>query len=99
MNPTDDERSWMTAVTFAEAGEWETARLYAPRPRKGRLLAWIERHIVAAAFAEEGLHEDALRIAGIERPADDDALDAILGGRGIRMFCGVLSPAVLHPRR
>jgi hypothetical protein len=97
--PTDDDRSWMTAVTFAEAGEWETARQLAPRPRKGSLFAWIERHLVAAAFAEEGLHEDALRIAGVVRAPEDDALDVILRGRGIRMFCGVLSPAVLVPRR
>ncbi len=89
----------MTAVTFAEAGEWETARQYTPRPRKGRLLAWIERHLVAAVFAEEGLHEEALRIAGVERPKDDGDLDLILGVRGMRMFCGVLSPVVLHPRR
>ncbi len=90
----------MTAVTFAEAGEWETARRYAPLPRRARLLEWIERHLVAATFAEEGLHEDALTIVGARRvPRNEDALEVILGGRGIRMFCGVLSPAVLLPRR
>ncbi len=98
MNPTDSEKSWMTAVTFAEAGEWDTARYYAPHPRKNRLLAWIERHLEAAALAEEGLHDEALRIAGLER-AEEDALDALLRVHGMRIFSGVLSPAVLAPRR
>ncbi len=98
MDPIDSEKSWMTAVTFAEAGEWETARYYAPHPRKSRLLAWIERHLEAAAFAEEGLHDEAMRIAGLKR-AEEDALDALLRVHGMRIFCGVLSPAVLAPRR
>ncbi len=102
MEPTDRDADVMIAVTFAEAGELETARWYAPRPRKGRLAAWIERHLVAAAFAEEGLHDDALRLCGapVRRPEPEaDALDALLRARGVRMFSGVLSPAVLVSRR
>jgi hypothetical protein len=102
--PSDGEKSVMIAVTFAEAGEWETARRYLPPPRRRGLAAWLERHLAAAALAEEGLHEEALRLAGAERPAplrrrEEDALDALLRSRGVRMFRGVLSPAALGARR
>lgn len=100
MKPTDDEKNVMTAVTFAEAGEWETARWYAAPPGKARPWAWIERHLVAAAFAEEGLPEEALRASGVERASwSKDPLDLLLAARGIRMFSGVLSPAALSARR
>jgi hypothetical protein len=92
----------MTAVTFAEAGEWETARRYAPLRRKGRVREWIERNLLAAAFAEEGLHDEAMRLGEVTRtspPLEEDALDALLRARGVRMFCGVLSPAALAARR
>lgn len=102
MDPADDDGDDMIAVTFAEVGEWETARRYAPRGA-GSLGAWIERQLIAAALAEEGLHDEARRIAGGGRsppPArDGDALDAALRARGVRMFCGVLSPAALAARR
>lgn len=105
MKPSDDERSEMIAVTFAEAGEWDEARRWAAPPRKGRLAAWLERHLAAAALAEEGLHDEAVRLAGGGRPRpappprEEDALDAILRAHGVRMFCGVLSPAALAARR
>lgn len=103
MDPADDDGDDMIAVTFAEVGEWETARRYAPRWGAGSLGAWIERQLIAAALAEEGLHDEARRIAGGGRsppPArDGDALDAALRARGVRMFCGVLSPSALAARR
>lgn len=104
MKPSDEQGSVMIAVTFAEAGEWTEARRWAPPPRGGPLWAWIERHLAAAALAEEGLHGEALRLAGLVRPRpvprpDEDALDAILRARGVRMFSGVLSPAALVARR
>lgn len=102
MKPTDHDGGVMIAVTFAEAGEWETARTYAPPPGKSRIGAWIERHLLAAVFAEEGMHDDALRVSGVEParpPQDQYALDALLRARGVRMFSGVLSPAALAARR
>lgn len=57
-------QSWTTAITFAEAGEWETARAYLPGSRQGRVAAWFQNLSMAVAFAEHGLHEEALRIAG-----------------------------------
>jgi hypothetical protein len=103
VKPKDGETSVMTAVTFAEAGEFETARRYLPPPRGGGLAAWLERHLAAAAFAEEGLHEEARRLAGgrptrAPRPPREDALDALLRARGVRMFRGVVSPAALAAR-
>jgi hypothetical protein len=104
VKPSDDQRDVMIAVTFAEAGEWDEARRWAPPPGRGRLWAWIERHLSAAAFAEEGLHAEARRlvVGGRPRralPPQEDALDAILRARGVRMFSGVLSPAALAVRR
>lgn len=103
MNPADDDRDVMIAVTFAEAGELETARRYAPAPGAGRFLEWLERHLLAAALAEEGLRDDALRILrgepGPEAGRGEDALDALLRERGLRMSFGVLSPAALGGRR
>lgn len=105
MKRTDGETSVMTAVTFAEAGEWETARGYLAPPRGRGLAAWLERHLAAAALAEEGLHDEALRIAAGEaprlpiQPREEDALDALLRRRGVRMFRGVASAAALAARR
>jgi hypothetical protein len=59
---------------------------------------WLERHLVAAALAEEGLHDDALRACGLARD-EGDALDAWLAAHGVRMHCAVLSPAALAVRR
>ena len=66
----------------------------------GRLQAWLERHLAAAALAEEGLYEEASRLSGARpRPRGDEALDALLRARGIRLLCGALSAAALSPRR
>lgn len=62
--------------------------------------AWLERHLLAAALAEEGLRDEAVRLAGRGRAArEEEALDALFSGRGIRLLCGALSPAALSPRR
>lgn len=66
----------------------------------GRFLEWLERHLAAAALAEEGLHDEALRVSGVRaRLRDDDGLDAVLAARGVRMLCGALSTTALSPRR
>ena len=59
---------------------------------------WVERHLVAAALAEEGLFDEAVRIAGGGKQRED-ALDAWLADHGVRMHCAVLSPAALAARR
>lgn len=59
---SEKHQGWMMAVTFAEAGEWDTARKMIP-PAKGKhVLGLILKTFMAAAFAEEGLHAEALRM-------------------------------------
>ncbi len=99
----DDRPDLWLAVTFAEAGEWDTARRYAPTPGKARAWAWIERHLVAAALAEGSLRDEALRVLGNgggpgDSRREEDALDALLRARGIRLSFGVLSPDALGAR-
>ncbi len=89
---TRDKRSWMTAITFAEAGEWESARQYMPRPRRPRV-SRLSRLFMAVTFAEAGLHEEALRHLGAERGPGSGANDLLanLGLRGVRMTYGVVA--------
>lgn len=72
----------------------------ARRRRGGSVLAWVERQLVAAAFAEEGLPGEARRMSEVrETSGDENALARLLGAHGLRMFCGSLSPAALAARR
>ena len=64
MKPTVEQyKDWWNAVAFAEAGEWETAREMTPDPGPRTTTDWLERIFIAVAFAEEGLHDEALQIA------------------------------------
>lgn len=65
---TGQHANWMTAITFAEAGEWETARFYMPRTTTMTLRSWLEKTFMAIAFAEEGMTEEALRLTGKKPP-------------------------------
>lgn len=62
-NRKQSHQSWTTAITFAEAGEWETARSFMPPTRRSRLAIWLEKISMAVTFAEAGLPEEALRYA------------------------------------
>ena len=86
-------QKWMTAITFAEAGEWETARNMVPVGMPGRAINQFQKIFMAAAFAEEGLHAEAIALA--ERPdsrvpSADEFLQS-LGLGGIRMTYGVFA--------
>lgn len=91
-NESNNERSWMGAVTFAEAGEWETARAMTPLPRKSRWAEFFEQTMMAVAFAEEGLPEEAKRLAGMKRPQKriNNFLDSIGLRRDVRMTYAIL---------
>lgn len=63
-------KDWWSAVAFAEVGEWETAREMIPDSKPKTTTDWFGRIFAAVAFAEEGLHEEALQIAaGNKEPA------------------------------
>jgi hypothetical protein len=57
-------KDWWSAVAFAEVGEWDTAREMIPDSKPNTEIGWLGRIFAAVAFAEEGLHDEALRIAG-----------------------------------
>lgn len=86
-------QKWMTAITFAEAGEWETAKNMLPVTLQSRVINKFQKIFMAAAFAEEGLHDEAIRLAeglSLEAPKADDFLQS-LGLGGIRMTYGVFA--------
>lgn len=89
---------WTTAITFAEAGEWETARSFIPVSRQGRFAAWFQSLSMAVTFAEHGMHDEAVRIisAGESkapgRPLNFFELCAL---DQVRCTYGILSPVKL----
>ena len=86
-------QKWMTAITFAEAGEWETAQRMAPAVIRSRAINTFQKIFMAAAFAEEGLHAEAITLAdppSLQAPSGDAFLHS-LGLGGIRMTYGVFA--------
>lgn len=86
-------RGWMMAITFAEAGEWETAREMLPATGRKKEAGYLERAFMAVAFAEEGMPEEAVRIMDNQPhhvPGLGDFLDAI-GLRGVPVTYAVLA--------
>ena len=70
-------KSWQLAITFAEAGEWDTAREMMPSPVKSKLFPWFEKTYTAVAYAEEGMPEEALKIMGEPHDKDMNFLEAV----------------------
>lgn len=94
---TENDRSWMSAVTFAEAGEWETARTMIPLPRKrGKWAAFLEQTFMAVAFAEEGMPEEAMRLVGAKghQPRRMTTFLDSIGLRDVKMAYGILPEEV-----
>ncbi len=52
----------MMAVTFAEAGEWDTAREIMPEVRRTANITWFDKIFTAVTFAESGLYNEALNM-------------------------------------
>jgi hypothetical protein len=86
----------MAAATFAEAGEWLTARQMLPADPGSREAGGLARVFSAVAFAEAGLHETARqfiagsRLAGtsfVMSPADIEGL----GLQGYHLVYGYVS--------
>ncbi|MFH1216900.1 MAG: hypothetical protein V1706_10420 [Pseudomonadota bacterium] len=57
--------NWMMAATYAEAGEWETAKSITPELGDMTQVGFFSKIFAAVAFAEEGLHDEASRLAGV----------------------------------
>lgn len=93
---TDKNRNWMTAITFAEAGEWDTAREMMPVSRPNSKISWLQRIFMAVAFAEEGLHQEALHFLDGHsvQHIRNSFLDTI-GLSGVRVTYGLLPAEVL----
>ena len=87
-------QKWTTVITFAEAGEWETASRMMPVSIRSRAINQFQKIFMMAAFAEEGLHTEAISLAEDRNPQDPSAGDFLpsLGLGGIRMIYGVFSP-------
>lgn len=96
-NETNNERSWMDAVTFTEAGELATAISMTPLPAKSKWVQFFEQTFMAVAFAEEGLYEEAQILASIKKQAPkriQSFLDSI-GLQNVRMTYGVMQEGVV----
>ena len=84
----------MLAATFAEAGEWDTAREMAPATKLSREPTWLNRIFMAVTFAESGLYDEAIRFMG---PASgrnrgfNSAIAEDLGLHGVRLMYGTVS--------
>ena len=53
-------KNWMSAITFAEAGEWATAREMMPDGMVNKKISWFSSIFMAVAFAENDMRDDAL---------------------------------------
>jgi len=72
---TERIQDWMKAITFAEAGEWETAQKMIPAPQLDNRISTAERIFMAAAFAEAGEWETARQM--LPEPQMDATLNVI----------------------
>ena len=85
--------SWMNAITFAEAGEFDTARQMMPisHPRENRL-SQLDKVFMSVTFAEAGLHEEALNILNVKLTENHQSVDFLeaIGLKGMNLKYAVL---------
>jgi len=84
----------MVAATFAEAGEWNTARQMAPAAEPIRETNWLNNIFTAVTFAESGLHDEALSYLEQRRKARTDFTPPVineLGLKGVRVMYGTIT--------
>lgn len=85
--------SMMNAVTFAEAGEFDTARQMLPASSKKRNeLSRLDKAFMAVTFAEAGLHEEALNIMNVKQTETHESVDFLeaIGLKGLNLKYAVL---------
>ena len=84
----------MMAATFAEAGEWDTAKQIAPATKLSREPSWLNKIFMAVTFAEAGLHAEAIHFMGPATGRNrgfNSAITEDLGLRGVRLMYGTVS--------
>jgi len=82
----------MTAVTFAEAGEWDTAKDLMPDVKLSRRQTWLDRIFSGITFAEYGLHSEALSYLSpaMTKSKCSASVADDLGLRGMRLVYGTV---------
>ena len=89
----------MNAITFAEAGEWETARRMLPPSGAGiGVRAELERTFAAVAFAEAGMLNEAERFSGGSGVGGSSTrrLLASLGLEDVRVRMAIMPAGGMH---
>ena len=84
----------MMAATFAEAGEWDTAREMIPATKLSREPTLLNKIFMAVTFAESGLHDEAIRIMGPTAHRNrgfNSAVAEELGLHGVKLMYGTVS--------
>lgn len=84
----------MAAATFAEAGEWDTAKEMAPEIELSKEATWLDKIFTAITFAESGLHDVAIHTlepAIARNRGFNSALADDLGLSGIQLMYGTVS--------
>ena len=85
--------SLMNGVTFAEAGEFDTARQMMPVPSKRKTeLSWFDKTFMSVTFAEAGLPEEALDIINVNQAENHGSVDFLeaIGLKGINLKYAIL---------
>lgn len=83
----------MMAVTFAEAGEWDTANEMSPAIKLSREPSLLNRIFMAVTFAESGIHDEAIRLMGPKANRNrgfNSSIAKDLGLHGIRLTYGTV---------
>ena len=84
----------MAAATFAEAGEWDTAKRMAPEKELSREPSILNKIFMAVTFAEAGLQREAVRIMEPKRHGNrgfNSVLAEELGLKGVKLMYGTVS--------
>jgi hypothetical protein len=83
----------MMAATFAEAGEWDTAREMLPERKLSRELSWLNRVFMAITFAEANLQKEAVGFmapVGGRRSDFNAVIYENLGLKGVQVIYGTV---------